>query len=79
MALLERAGFVGVTYRSHALTREAPARAVFGEAQLAEPGVRPERTAEARVAVDRLPARFRIGPDRYAFPLAFCVVSADNP
>lgn len=79
MAMLERAGFVGVAYRNHALTLEVPARAVFGAGQLADLGVPPERTAEARAAVDGLLARFRIGPDRYSLPLAFRVVSAANP
>ncbi len=79
MAMLERAGFVGVTYQNHALTLEAPARAVIGAAQLAELGVPPERAAEARAAVDGLLARFQIGPDRYVLPLAFRVVLAANP
>jgi len=78
-ALLEGAGFRQVGHRPHQLTLEAPASAVYGPAQLALLGVPPESTDLAMAAVDEHLARFRIGPDRYAFPLAFQVVTAANP
>ncbi len=75
-ALLGGAGFVGVASAAHEVTVRAPATAVGDASLLSFMGVAPGDEAEALAVLERHLARFAVGPDEYAFPLAFRIYRA---
>jgi hypothetical protein len=74
--LLGAAGFGAVEGTDYEVVVRGGASAVADTLQLGAMGVPPEREREALDVVERHLARFRVGPDEYAYPLAFRVYDA---
>jgi len=74
--LLASAGFANVRRRAHDLVADLPHDAVVDDAQLTFMGVPADKLAAARATVNDHLARFRSGPGRAKFPLAFQVFQA---
>jgi SAM-dependent methyltransferase len=77
-AILKAAGFTDVSHGAHEIAAEAPAAAIFDESVLTMMGVDDANLGAATAAADAHLARFRVGPDRYTFPLALLVYEARN-
>ena len=76
--VLGGAGFADAESNSYEFTIRAPASAVVNASLLEFMGVVPERLEEAETLVECHLERFVVGPDEYAFPLAFRVYEAVN-
>lgn len=77
--VLERSGFTGVNVAAHRLELDLPEDSVVDDSQLRFLGVPEERMDEARRAIDRHMARFRLPSGLNLFPLAFQIVTARTP
>ena len=77
--ILEAAGFDGVAIDPQRIELELPEDSVVDDAQLRFIGIAPDRMDEARTAVGRHMAQFRLPSGLNRFPLAFQIVTATNP
>jgi SAM-dependent methyltransferase len=74
--ILDAAGFTGIAIATHEIAVDVPEDSIVDDAQLGFMGVPSERMAEARTAVDRHMAPFRLVSGLSRFPLAFQVATA---
>jgi SAM-dependent methyltransferase len=74
--ILAGAGFVAVEGTPHETTVRAPASAVVDRSLLPFMGIAPAREEEALAIVAHHLEQFAVGPDEYAYPLAFRVYEA---
>jgi hypothetical protein len=77
--LLRDVGFEDVSVVPYELTVVAPATAVVDPGQLELLDVQPDHDDAVAAVIERPLARFDQGDGRYAFPLAFQIVTATRP
>jgi hypothetical protein len=74
--ILRAAGFVDIAVAAHDYAIEAPENAVIDDAQLVAIGVPAEKMPQARAAVDRHLAPFRLSSGLCRYPLAVQIFTA---
>jgi SAM-dependent methyltransferase len=76
--VLRGAGFVDIAVAAHEYPIEAPENAVIDDAQLVSIGVPAEKMPQARAAVDRHMAPFRLSSGLCRYPVAVQIFTARN-
>ena len=77
-AIVEGAGFIGVSIANHLISTDVPANAIVDDAQLIYNGVPADKMDIARALVEKHMTAFRLPSGLCRFPLAVQVFTAHN-